>query len=186
MKNFKKLTVLLGIIPMMLTSCQDFEKKAYCLETCDTPDYVSGQCYQASSKDLLESVHLIALPTNPDKADDEDYKYPLTWNSIINTEYFTLTNGLEGKRVMSVLKLGENVIKVNITGASVHKDATYGYIKVSYRAFKSYVSETREAYVYAYVAVGENPSMVEKPANYQNPEAQVEDSSSQGEESINL
>ena len=161
-------------------SCKEFaEKKSFCLETCDTPDYVSGQCYQASTKDLLESIHLIALPTNPDKADDEEYKYPLTWNSIINTEYFTLTNGLEGKKVMSVLKLGENVIKVNVTGASIHKDATYGYIKVSYRAFKSYVSETREAYVYAYVAIGENPSMVEKPENYQNPDA---DASSNTEE----
>ena len=172
MKNFRKLSLLLGIIPMLLTSCEELgEKKSFCLETCDTPDYVSGQCYQASSKDLLESIHLIALPTNPDKADDEEYKYPLTWNSIISTEYFTFRNGLEGKKVVSVLKLGENVIKVNVTGASTKKDATYGYIRVSYRAFKSYVSETREAYVYAYVAIGENPSMVEKPENYQNPEA---------------
>ena len=178
MKNLRKLSVLLGIIPMLLTSCKEFaEKKSFCLETCATPDYVAGQCYQASAKDILESVHLIALPTNPDKADDEEFKYPLTWNNIINTEYFTLTNGLEGKKVKSVLKLGENVIKVNITGASIHKDATYGYVKVSYRAFKSYVSETREAYVYAYVAIGENPAMVEKPENYQNPEAPVDGSS---------
>ena len=39
------------------------------------------------------------------------------------------------------------------------------------RAVKSEGSETREAYVYAYVAIGENPSMVEKPENYQNPDA---------------
>ena len=171
MKNIKKLSVLLGIIPMLLTSCKEFaEKKSFCLETCDSPDYVNGQCYQASSKDLLESIHLIALPTNPDKADDEEYKYPLTWNSVINTEFFTLTNGLEGKHVMSVLKLGENVIKVNLSGASIHKDATYGYVKVHFRAFKSYTNETKEAYVYAYVAIGENPAMVIKPENYQNPE----------------
>lgn len=176
MKNVKKLSILLSIIPMLLTAC-DNEKKAYCLETCDAPDCVQGQCYQASRKDILESVHLIALPLNPDKGADEEYKYPLTWSNVINTEFFYLLGGLEGKKVLSVLKLGENVIKVNISGASTNKDAEYGYIKVHFRAFKSYVEETKEAYVYAYVAMGENPSMVVKPENYQNPEAPVEDSS---------
>ena len=114
MKNVKKLSILLSIIPMLLTAC-DNEKKAYCLETCDAPDYVQGQCYQASRKDILESVHLIALPLNPDKGADEEYKYPLTWSNVINTEFFYLLGGLEGKKVLSVLKLGENVIKVNIS-----------------------------------------------------------------------
>ena len=164
MKNIRKLSIFLGIIPMLLTSCQA-QKKTFCLETCDTPDYtVEGLCYQASKKDILESIHLIALPLNPDKDEKEEYKYPLTWNSIINTEYFTLIGGLEGKRVISVLKLGENVIKVNITGASTNTEAEYGYVKIHYRAFTSYVEETKEAYAYAYVAMGESPNMVEKPA----------------------
>ena len=163
MKNIKKLSLLVSIIPILLTSCSN-EKRERFLETCDTPDYVTDKCYQASTKDILESVHLIALPLNPDKDEKEEYKYPITWNSVINTEFFTLQGGLEGKRVMSVLKLGENVIKVNLTGASINKDAEYGYIKVHFRAFKSYIEETKEAYLYAYVAMGENPSLVDKPA----------------------
>ena len=163
MKNVKKLSVLLSIIPMLLTSCSN-EKRDRFLETCDAPDYVADKCYQASYKDILESIHLIALPLNPDKDDKEEYKYPITWNSVINTEFFTLQGGLEGKKVMSVLKLGENVIKVNITGASTNKDEEYGYIKVHFRAFTSYIEETKEAYLYAYVAMGDNPALIDKPA----------------------
>ena len=163
MKNVTKLSLFLGIIPLLLTSCSTEKRDRY-LETCDAPDYVADKCYQASTKDILESIHLIALPLNPDKADGEEYKYPITWNSVINTEYFTLLGGLEGKKVLSVLKLGENVIKVNITGASIKKDAEFGYIKVHFRAFKSYIPETKEAYLYGYVAMGEIPSLVDKPA----------------------
>ena len=74
MKNVKKLSVLLSIIPMLLTSCSN-EKRDRFLETCDTPDYVADKCYQASYKDILESIHLIALPLNPDKDEKEEYKY---------------------------------------------------------------------------------------------------------------
>jgi len=162
MKNIKKLPLFLSIVPMLLTSCVN-QKKSFCLETCDVPDYVQGKCYQASRKDIVESIHLIALPLNPEKEDNEEYQYPITWNSIINTEYFSLTHGLEGKKVLSVLKLGENVIKVNVSGASTNTEESYGYIKIHFRAFKSYVEETKEAYLYAYVAMGENPEMVDKP-----------------------
>ncbi len=161
MKNLKKLSILFGIIPFVLASCDCFEKKAYCVETCDSFEYTAGQYYQACRKDIVESIHLVALPLNPDKGEDEEFKYPFTWNSVTNTDYFSLIGGLEGKRVDGVMKLGPNVLKVNITGASFNKE-TSGYIKVHHKAFKSYTEETKEAYLYAYVGVGDEPVMKDK------------------------
>lgn len=162
MKNFKKLSVLLGILPVMLTSCQEFEKKAFYVETSDSPEYSFGQYYQAGRKNSVESIYLIAQPLNPDKADNESYKYPLTWKYPTNTEFFTLTDGLKEKRIDGVLKITDNVVMVNIVGSVSNSETNFGYIKVHFRAFTSHSTDTREAYLYAYVGLGDEPLMVDK------------------------
>ena len=162
-----KLLLLLAVVPFALTSCEEFkEKQSYCLETSDTFEYKEGLCYQVSRKDILESVFVIAPPTNPDKAENEKYTYPITWKDEIHTEYFSFVRGLEGKKVISILKLGDNVLKVNIEGAiNKEKPSYYGFIKIHFRAFKSYTPETKEAYLYAFVTVGPSSDVVRKPAN---------------------
>ena len=168
MKNVSRLLVLIASIPFMLSSCEELkEKQAYCLETYDKPEYESGMCYQASADDVLESVHLINLPLNPE-ADKENYQYDIEWKTNVPLSCFTFTEGLVGKKIKSILTLGTNVIRLNIYGQIEDKQATSGYIKVSKDAFKAKTSRVREAYLYAYVAIGASSDVIKKPDLEQN------------------
>ena len=162
MKNFKKVIVLFGILPMILTSCQDFEKKSYCLETSNEPEYVEGTCYQVSRKDILETVHLINLPVSVDEG-GKNPKYDIEWKQNVPLSYFTFTDGLEGKKIKSIITLGENIIRLIIFGNIRNDDAAFGYIRVNKEAFIAKNNSTRDAYLYAYLAVGENSAVVAKP-----------------------
>ena len=165
MKNVIKLSVLLATIPLMLTSCEELKEKQFRrLETSNGITIIQDQCYQASRNDIVESVFLINPPTNPDKAEDEEYTYDIIWNDQVNLAHFSFLGGLKGKQVLSVLKLGDNVIKVNIDHAVEDQEATYGYIKINHYAFKAVSPEAKEAYLYAYVAIGDSSAMIKKPA----------------------
>ena len=163
MKNVSRLIVLIASIPFMLSSCEELkEKKAYCLETYNKPEYESGMCYQACANDVLESVHLINLPINPNDGKG-NYQYDIEWKTNVPLSYFTFTEGLVGKKIKSILTLGPNVIRLNIYGQIEDRQATSGYIKVSKEAFKAKTARVKEAYLYAYVAIGDTSDVVEKP-----------------------
>lgn len=157
MKNVSKFIILCASIPLILSACEDFEKKSYCLETSSQPEYQEGMCYQASRDDILESIHLINLK------DPDTNKYDIEWKGNISVNNFTFTEGLIGKKVKSVLTLDENVIRLIIYGKVEDNEATSGYIKVDPDAFKAKREATKEAYLYAYVALGESSGMVKKP-----------------------
>ena len=158
MKNVSKLIILCASIPLILSSCDEFEKKSYCLETSNNPEYESGMCYQASRDDILESVHLINLK-NPNNND----KYDIEWNGNISVNAFTFTEGLVGKKVKSVLTLDTNVVRLILYGKVEDTEATFGYIKVDPEAFKAKTEATKEAYLYAYVALGDSSGTIKKP-----------------------
>jgi len=162
MKYIKKSLLLLGLVSLSITSCENLEKKSFCLETCATPDYIPTQYYQASRDDIFETVYLVAAPLNPNKGDNEDYKYPITWNYPVNYEHFSFTDGLQNKKIKGVLKIRDDVVRINFDGALFNEQSKFGYIKVHYRAFTSHVSETRDAYLYAYVGLGDEPLMLDK------------------------
>ena len=162
----KKLTHLLTFIASMaliFTSCEDLiNKRGYCLETSDTFEYVSNKCYQASYRDVLESIYVFNLPLNPED-EEGNYKYDLRWNDKIKIEYFSCVEGLKGKVVKSILKLSDNLMKINIGGASIDKEATFGYIKINPNAYKAYTDRVKDTFLYAYVAIGYTNGLVEKP-----------------------
>ena len=163
MKKFIKTSLLLACIPFALAACEDFEKKSFCMETSTTIEYVEGKCYQASYKDILETIYVINLPINPE-ADPSEYQYDITFVSEVKNTYLTLTDGLEGKKIDSVFRLGDNIIKVNIQNVSQNEEATYGYIKISDRAFVAHTDRVKNANLYAYVAIGEKSNiLVDKP-----------------------
>ena len=170
MKNVLKFSLLLAAIPLMLTACEEFKEKQFRerIETSSGIEYVAGQCYQASKNDIVESVFIINAPTNPNKKENEEYIYDIIWNDQINLSYFSFTGGLKGKQVLSILKLGDNVIKVNIDHSIEDQEATFGYIKISHYAFKAINPDAKEAYLYAYVAIGDSSSMVAKPVDPEN------------------
>ena len=165
MKDLRKITLFLGLIPLLLTSCEDLKKKAYCLETFNTPDYVDGMCYQASTEDVLESIHLINLPINPESSKNE-WKYDLEWKNNISIKSFTFTDGLVGKKIQSVLTLSPNVVRLIVKGRVEDPEATFGYIKVDSYAFKARTERVKDAYIYAYVAIGQTPDVVVKPETF--------------------
>ena len=162
MKKLLKLSLLLVSIPLALSSCEDFAKKAYCLETFNSEDYEAGMCYQAASGNVLESLFVMNLPINPED-DPENYKYDLTWNDNINLAFFTCVGGLKGKKISTILKLGAQTLKVTISGSCNDKEATSGYIRVNRNAFKAHTERVTDADVYAYVAIGTRSGVTEKP-----------------------
>ena len=163
MKNFIKTMILLASIPLVLASCEELEKKCYCLETSTTIEYAQNMCYQASYHEILETIYVINLPLNPE-AKPSEYKYDITFVSEVKNTYLTLTDGLEGKKIDSVFRLGDNIIKVNIQNTTRDQEATYGYIRINSRAFAANTDRVRDANLYAYVALGEKSNiLVDKP-----------------------
>lgn len=161
MKIIKKLSIFLGIVPVLLTSCVGSKKAYGCLETCDTPDYSLGQYYQVSSRDILETIFLIDIP-NPKETNSKDSEYDISWSKVINYDLFSCVDGLEGKKINSILRTSDHVLKIGISGSLENKKATFGYIKIHFRAFESLSERTKEAYLYAKVGVGDRPGMKDK------------------------
>lgn len=162
MKNLRKIAILSTVFLFSLVGCS-FETKAYCLETSDTFEYYEGKCFQANRNDVVDTVFVMNMPSNPE-ADPEDYKYDVRWNDVVNTKHFSFTGGLEGKRIIEVFKWSDTVLKINFDGRSADKEATSGYIRISSYAYKSLSKETKGATLYAYVQIGETSGLADKPA----------------------
>ena len=158
----KKLKTILsiGLVACALTAC-DFEKRCYCLETSDNLEYSSGMCYQASRSNIVESVYIINPPSNPDD-DPSDYKFDLSWNDIIVLDYFKFVDGLVGKQVNSIFKVNDQILKVTFDGDLRDNEATSGYLRVSPSAFRGLTERAIDAFLYAYIAIGNDYSYVSK------------------------
>ena len=154
MKSLVKIALLSSVIAFSLTACGN-ERRCYCLETSDTTTYVEGKCFQVDgTKDIVETIFI----TNPNGEDIE-------FNNIINESHITFTDGLVGKRVQNAMRMSSNSIKVSIFGLLDNPDAAFGYIKIRYTNFKALSERAKEAYLYAYVAIGNSTGMADKPAD---------------------
>ena len=163
MKLIQKLILLSSIFALSLTSC-DFEKKCYCLESSNDADYHEGKCYQASRSDIVESVFVINLPLNPE-ANEEDYRYDIAFSDSLRTYLFSMVGGLSGKKIISVMKINDHVLSIQFDNLLDNSEATFGYVRINRQAFKAYTERAKESYLYAYIAIGDSPSMVDRPEN---------------------
>ena len=164
MKNLFKVSLLFASIPLALSSCTDVSDRVICLETSNTIEYVENMCYQVSYKQSVETVYLITPPNNPE-AQSSEYTYDIIWKDEQKNSYFDFIDGLEGKTLISILKVSNNVLKLNIKGSCKDVVAKYGYIKVFRYAYTSQNDKIKDIPIYAYVAIGEQPAqLVEKPA----------------------
>ena len=77
----------------------------------------------------------------------------------------TFTDGLKGKLVQNAMKMSSSSIKLSIYGKIQDPEATFGYIKIRYTNFKALSERAREAYLYAYVAIGSSSGLADKPAD---------------------
>ena len=164
MKLLQKTLLLVSISGLLLTAC-DYEKRCFCLETGTEADYVIGQCMQISRRDIIETAYVYCLPENPD-APLSEKKYEVTWNEKINWKYFSFSEGLKGKVFDSITIVGDgHTLKFDIHGLLRDSTATHGYIRINQQAFVSHSEESRDAYLYAYFAIGERTASVAKPAD---------------------
>ena len=163
MKNLRKIALLSGVVLLTLAGCTD-ELAVHCLETSDTFEYAEGKCFQSSRSDIVETLFLMNLPTNPE-ADPEAYTYDIEWNKSINTDNFSFTDGLKEKRIIEVFRWSDTILKINFHGRVTDKEATFGYLKVNPSAFKVKSERVKQAYLYAYVAIGDTTALVDKPAD---------------------
>ena len=165
MKHFHKLALLTSIFALSLASCSN-KTRLECFETSDTADPVSGMCYQIGRKDVIENFYVLANPINPD-ADPKDYQYDFTWRDDMRVEHISFVEGLEGKRVISFLKLNSHSLKLQIDSTLSNPKATSGYVKISHLAFDALSERAKTANLYAYVAIGDDHGLVEKPSQNQ-------------------
>lgn len=164
MKLLQKTLLLATLSSLLLTAC-DYEKRCFCLETGVSTDYVAGECMQISRRDILETAYVYCLADNPDASLSERH-YEVIWNEKINWKYFSFTDGLLGKVFDSITIVGDgHTLKFDIHGLLRDETATYGYIKINQQAFKSNSEDSRDAYLYAYFAIGDKTASVAKPAD---------------------
>ena len=164
MKKLIRVSLLLASVPFALTACTDVGDRRVCLDTSNTIDLVQNKCYQMSFKQCVETLYLIAPPNNPE-APASEYTYDINWKDEQKNSYFDFMDGLEGKAMISILKVSNTVLKLNIKGSCKDVTAKYGYIKVFRYAYTSLTDEIKDIPIYAYVAIGEQPSqLVDKPA----------------------
>ena len=161
MKSLQKLALLVPVFALSLVSCSN-KTRCECLETSDSPDYSEGMCYQVSRKNVVEHLYLINLPTNPDDP-DKNYKYDFEWADEMRVEYISMVEGLEGKHVISFLKLNSHSLKLTIDATVNDPTATSGYIKISHLAFKPLSDRAKNSNLYAYVSIGDDYGLVNKP-----------------------
>ena len=160
MKTIKKSLLLITLSSLLLTAC-DVEKRSFCLDSSSTIDYVSGKCAVVSNKDINQTIYIYCNQKN-DKGDN----YVMTWSDILSTAYFAFTGGLDGKKVDSAVFVANNTLKVAFHGLCKDETATSGYLQVRSIAFKSHSDETKDATLYAYVAIGEKLGDIDKPADF--------------------
>lgn len=166
MRQLNKLALLTTIFSLSLVSCSN-KSRCECFETSDTPDYVEGMCYQVSRKNVIETVYLINLPLNPED-DEKNYRYDFEWKDDMRVEYISLEEGLQGKRIISFLKLTKHSMRVTIDSTLADPNATYGYIKISHLAFTPLSERAQNANLYAYVSIGDERGLVNKPTTQSN------------------
>ena len=157
MKNIVKVTLLLASIPLALSACTDVGKRVVCVGTSNTIEYASNKCYQISYKQYVETIYLFSLPNNPE-ADPNEYTYDYIWKDEQKNSYFDFQDGLKGKTLISILKISNTILKLNVKGSCDDPMATYGYIKVFRYAYTSQSSDIKDIPIYAYVAIGEQAS----------------------------
>ena len=160
MKKTKNSLLLLTLASLLLVSC-DTEKRAFCLDTSSTIDYVEGKCAVVSSKDINQSIYVYCNQKN-EKGDN----FVMTWSDILSPAYFSFTGGLEGKKVDAAVFVSNNTLKVDFHGLCKDQEATSGYLKVQAIAFKSHTEETKDANLYAYLVIGSKLGDVDKPIDY--------------------
>ena len=164
MKLLQKTLLLLSIGGLTLTAC-DFEKRCFCLETSKEENYTEGVCMQLSRKDIVEVAYVYCLASNPEASLGER-KYEVTWNEEINWRQFSFTDGLKGKVFDSITIVGDgHTLKFEMHGLLRDQEATHGYIRISPQAFKAHTDNSKEAYLYAYFAIGDRTADVDKPDN---------------------
>ena len=163
MKLVKKASLLLSLLPILLTSC-DFEKRYFCLDTYYSPDYLIGYCMEVDYRDINETAYIFCLPNNPE-ADESAYEYEITWNNVLNPNWFSFVDGLAGKKVDNVKKLGNNSVKIDFHGLVHDTKATHGYLKVLSQAFESHSVQSENATLYAYFSIGEYERVTAKPVD---------------------
>ena len=162
MKSMKKIALLSSIFALSLTSC-DFHKTSYCLETSTGEKYVQGMCCQIRRTEEIDTVYLINLPTNPE-ADPSEYIYDITWVSMVRNDSVTFVGGLKGKRVERVYRISDTVLLIDMYAKVNNQEATFGYIQISSEAFHAHTDRVKNAYLKAYVAIGDTCEMVSKPS----------------------
>ena len=161
MKKIKKLSLLLGIIPLLLTACESEKMVSECLETSNDTTYFPGMIYRASYDDVVESVYLINPALNPDAPIDQ-LEYDISWKDDIKLSYISLMGGLKGKKVINAMKLAANVLRVKIENSAEDKNATEGEIRIHPDAFKAINPELKESYLSAKVELGKKSAFVDK------------------------
>ena len=164
MKLLQKTALLFATVSLALTAC-DFEKRCFCLETSKEETYTEGVCMQLSRKDIVEVAYVYCLASNPEASLGER-KYEVTWNEEINWKQFSFSKELKGKIFDSITIVGDgHTLKFEIHGLLRDQEATSGYIRISPQAFKAHTDNSKEAYLYAYFAIGDRTADVERPAD---------------------
>lgn len=159
MKVLKRIFSL-ALVACSLTAC-NLEKRCECLNTSDDLEFVEGMCYQASRNNIVESVYISNPPINPE-APESEYKYDLIWNNIIVLDYFNFVDGLSGKHVNSIFKVNDQILKITFDGALNDEEATGGYLRVSPSAFRGLTERAIDAFLYAYIAIGDDSHFVKR------------------------
>ena len=151
MKSLTKSALLSGVMILSLTGCS-YEKTCYCLETGDVLTYEEGKCYQVTRSDVVETFFVY----NPDGKD-------VAFVEAVDASQISFTDGLAGKRIESVMRMSDSSFKITIYGQINDPEATFGYIKVRYTNFKALSERAKDAYLFAYVAIGDQSGLVDKP-----------------------
>ena len=160
MKKLNKSLLLLTLSSLLLTACS-WEKKSFCLETSTSPDFVSGKCAVASPTDINQTIYVYCSEMAEDKSN-----FLISWNDVIYLKYFSFSGGLEGKKVDSAIYIAKNTLKVEFHGLCRDEKATGGYFKVSNLAFTGHTEKTKDATLYAYIAISNELGDIDKPADY--------------------
>ena len=160
MKKIKSPVLLLTLTSLLLTAC-DFEKRSFCLDTSSSINYVAGQCAVVSRKDINQTLYVYCNIKN-EKGDN----FMITWSDVLSPAYFAFTGGLEGKKVDTAIFVSNNTLKVDFHGLVKDEKATGGYLQVRSIAFKSHSEETKDANLYAYIAIGDKLGDMDKPADF--------------------
>ena len=160
MKKIRSSILLLTLTSLLLTAC-DIEKRSFCLDSSSVMDYVEGKCAVVSPKDINQTIYIYCNQKN-EKGDN----FVITWSDVLSPKYFEFTGGLEGKKVDTAIFVGNNTLKVDFHGYCKDENATFGYLKANTIAVKTHTDDTKDANLYAYIAIGEKLGDIDKPADY--------------------